>query len=131
MTDSMTRQLKHSKLAKVSLQTQLAWSPLCMFFIILLFPYYQYQIFLGGLGERLPQILNCTCNFGGKSPRPSFGTVAQSVYLAAKYFKLWHFRAKTGAVQNLKDFLKKQESIPLFPPGRIILIQERKIQRYI
>lgn len=52
-----------------------------------------------------------------------------SITIAKKYGKLWKEKAQHGQAHSFKQFLRKQETIPTFPPGRIILLQEKKCTR--
>ena len=55
--------------------------------------------------------------------------VLQGITIAKKYAKIWKDKAQHGQAHSFKQKLKKQETIPTFPPGRIILLREKKCTR--
>ena len=60
-----------------------------------------------------------------EAPQEALGVIT----IAKKYAKVWKDKAQHGQAHNFKQILKKQETIPTFPPGRIILLREKKCPR--
>ena len=75
---------------------------------------------------------NSTAEGTGKKNRKgveSFVPVAHSVYLATKYGRRWLENTKTGNVEKLKKFIRRQEKVFLFPPGRIMVFENNSRQK--
>ena len=96
----------------------------------------QYQILLGSFGEKLVNFLKC----GNTEIDAAFVCKDQDTDydkeegLARKYARKWYENTKREAEKRLKNFIKRQENIPLFPPGKVLLLQNKEKEqqmRYI